>query len=297
MCDEFTEADRDDRQARAAHPLDRRAFGLGGASAALLAALPACATGAGPDADADLHMRTVLIPTPDGKADAWFIAPAEGAHPAVILWPDIAGMREAYRETGLRLARAGYAVLVVNPYYRSAPAPVLASFAEWRTEAGQARLKPMIAALSPAGTVRDAAAFIDWLDRQPAVDARRRIGTLGYCMGGPFAFRTALARPERVGAVASFHGAGLVTDAADSPHRLIPRLRADLLIAIARNDDTRQPEAKTLLRAAADAAHRPAEIEVYPAQHGWCTTDSPAYDPAQAEKAWDRLLATFRHAL
>ena len=196
-----------------------------------------------------------------------------------------------------RLAGAGYAVLVVNPYYRSAPAPIFASFAEWRTEAGQAKLQPMRAALTPEAITRDAGAFVDWLDRQAQVDTTRKIGSAGYCMGGPFALRTAAARPERVGAAASFHGAGLVTGAPDSPHLLMPKMKAALLIAIAQNDDEREPEAKTALRATADAAKRLAEIEVYPAQHGWCTIDSPVYDREQAERAWGRMLATFSRSL
>lgn len=290
MCDETTEADN--AEWLAGQGVGRRQFGLMGVSAAGLALFPGCASGSSAPA-ADTASRKIAIRTPDGTADAFFVHPAEGRHPAVILWPDVAGLRKAYEIMAARLAGAGYAVLAVNPYYRSAPAPILESFGEWRTEAGQAKLAPMRAAITSAGIVSDARAFIDWLDGQPEVDTGRKIGSCGYCMGGPFTFRTALARVERVGAIASFHGAALAGDEPDSPVNLIPKLKAALLIAIARNDDEREPGAKTALRAAAEAAGLPAEIEVYPAQHGWCTIDSPVYDEAQAERAWGRMLATF----
>lgn len=241
--------------------------------------------------------RRVSVTTPDGKADAFFVAPRDRPSPAVVVWPDIAGLREAYETMGTRLAEQGYAVLVVNQYYRSSPAPVLASFAEWRTDAGKAKLKPMIEAITAEATTRDAAAFVAWLDGQPEVDRKRKIGSSGYCMGGPFAIRTAAAAPLRVGAAASFHGANLVTEKPDSPHLLLAKTQASFLIAIAKNDDERQADAKTKLREAADAAKRPAEIEVYAAQHGFCTVDSPVYEKAEAERAWARMLATFGSSL
>jgi len=295
MCDDFSEADNAQWLAarrRLADGLDRRQFGLAGASAAALTLFPGCASASNEVAELETRSRSVTITTPDGTADAFFVHPASGKHPAFVLWPDIAGLRDAYKVMGQRLAAAGYAVLVVNQYYRSAPAPILKDFAEWRTDAGQEKLKPMIAAITPAGTISDAGAFIDWLDRQAEVDTARKVGSSGYCMGGPFTIRTALARPERLGAIGSFHGANMVNDTPDSPHRQFGRIRAALLIAIAQNDDARQPEAKDALKTAAQAASLPAEIEVYPAQHGWCTIDSPVYDPVQAEKAWSRLLAT-----
>jgi len=206
MCDERTEAENE------RWLLARRDVTLMGAGAALAMMVPACASGTSPDqGSAATASRKVSITTPDGTADGFFVYPAKGRHPAVILWPDIASLRSAYEIMATRLAGAGYAVLVVNPYYRSAPAPIFASFAEWRTEAGQAKLQPMRAALTPEAITRDAGAFVDWLDRQAQVDTTRKIGSAGYCMGGPFALRTAAARPERVGAAASFHGAGLVT--------------------------------------------------------------------------------------
>ena len=284
MCDEITEAEN------AEFVLNRREFAGLGAGAAALATLPGCATAA----EAPTASRMVTINTPDGKADAFFVYPKKGKHPAVIMWPDIAGLRDAYKTMGTRLAAAGYAVLVVNQYYRSSPAPILNSLMEWRTPAGQDKLKPMIAAITPSGTTSDAAAFVSWLDAQKEVNAKKRIGSAGYCMGGPFTVRTAFANPARVGAAASFHGGGLVGDAPDSPINLIAKTRAAYLFAIAQNDDERAPKEKTQLRAAADAAKRPAEVEVYPAQHGWCTIDAPIYDRAQAEKAWGRMLALFK---
>lgn len=292
MCDETTEAENAVFLAR--QGVNRRQFALAGAGAAAVAALPGCATASAPGAVAS---RPVVIETPAGKADAFFVHPATGTHPAVVMWPDIAGLRDAYKTMGTHLAGEGFAVLVVNQYYRSAPAPIMGSLMEWRTPAGQATLKPMIAQITPDGTVADAAAFVRWLDAQPEVDTARRIGTCGYCMGGPFTVRTALSSPERVGAAASFHGGGLVGDAPDSPVNLLAKTRAAYLFAIASNDDERAPDDKTALRAAADAAGRPAEVEVYPAQHGWCTLDAPVYDKEQAEKAWSRMLALFSASL
>ena len=283
MCDEFTEAE--EAAALESKGLSRRQF----AAMSAAVAMAACAKPGEAKAPA-LRESTVRIQTPDGMADAFFVHPARGKRPAVIIWPDIGGLREVYNVMGRRLAAAGYAVLVVNQYYRNAPAPVLASFAEWRTPAGQAKLAPMIAGVTAAGVTRDAAALVAWLDTQPAVDRRKGIGSQGYCMGGPFAVRTAAAAPARVRAAASFHGGGLVGTAADSPIALLAQTKASYLIAIGRNDDARAPGDKDALRVAADAAKRPAEIEVYPADHGWCVADTPIYDAAQAERAWGRLL-------
>ena len=294
MCDEFTEAEN--RKWLSHRPIGRRTFGLGGASVAAVGFLPGCAEAGSPNAPA-IRSRNVVIETADGKADCFFVCPYEGTHPAIIMWPDIAGLREAYVKMGSRLAQSGYAVLVVNQYYRSAPAPVLETLDQWRTEEGQAKLKPMIAAISPGGTARDASSFVGWLGAQVEVDQKRKVGTCGYCMGGPFTFRTAAAAPERVGALGSFHGGGLVTDGEDSPHLLIPKMKAAMLVAIAQNDDARDPETKTILRETANEAGRAAKIEVYPAQHGWCTIDAPVYDGEQAEKAWGRMLALFSEHL
>jgi carboxymethylenebutenolidase len=313
MCDEDTESDNATYLAQAR--LGRREVGMGAgavvatmvtgcgpaaaapASGAAVPPTDATPTAAEPEAvDATAEgtsRRMVTIETPDGTADALLIAPSRGRHPAVLVWPDIAGVRDAFEAMATRLAGEGYAVLTVNQYYRSTKLPLFTTFSQWQTDEGKAKIGPMRAALTAKGIASDGAAFVAWLDQQPEVDTGRKIATTGYCMGGPFTFRTAAAAPTRVGAVASFHGGGLVTEDADSPHALLPTMKGAALICIAQNDDERQPDAKSTLRQAADAAHVVAEIEVYPAQHGWCVTDSPVYDETQAERAWARMLATF----
>lgn len=308
MCDELTEAEN---EAFLATQIQRRQLGLGAGAALLVgcgpqasptqtpsnpsASPPAEGTDGAPAAtvDAPATGRIVTIETPDGSAEAYFVAPEHGRHPAVLIWPDVAGLRGAFEQMATRLANAGYAVLAVNPYYRSSKLPVLETFSQWRTEEGRAKIAPMHEALTSDAVTRDAGAFVAWLDQQPQVDPSRKIGTTGYCMGGPFTVRTAAAVPERIGALGSFHGGGLVTEAEDSPHALFANMQAAALICIANSDDARDPKAKSTLRAAADQAGRTAEIEVYPAPHGWCVTDSPVYDEAQAERAWTRMLATF----
>ncbi|MCC6926534.1 dienelactone hydrolase family protein [Novosphingobium sp.] len=286
MCDDLTALEEE--QALAARGLSRREFAAIGAAGMLVAAGTAQARAGA------LKEAMVEVPTPDGQADAFFVRPAKGRHPAVILWPDIAGLRDAYKEMGRRLAGAGYAVLVVNHYYRAAKAPLLASMAEWRSPAGQEKLKPAIATLSPANTVKDAAAFVAWLDKQAGVDRKRGIGTQGYCQTGSFAIRSAAALPARIKAAASFHGGGLVSDKPDSPHSLFAKSQAGFLIAIARNDDARSPGDKDALKAAGQASGRYVEVEVYKADHGWCTLDAPVYNKAEADRAWGRLLELYR---
>ncbi len=286
MCDDLTDAEND-------RYLSRRRLGLGVAAAALLVGCGARVGAVEKSSQRAIRARRVVVPTPDGEADGLFVSPDAGQHPGVLLWPDVAGLRPAYERMATRLAEAGYAVLAINPYYRSAKAPILDDFAAWRTEEGQARIAPMREALVPEAVARDGAALVAWLDQQPEVDKARKIGAQGYCMSGSFTFRAAAAAPDRVGALASFHGGGLATEAPDSPHRLFEAMRAAALICVAQNDDARDPDAKDTLRAAALAAGRDAEIEVYPANHGWCTLDSPVYDEAQAERAWARLLATY----
>ncbi|WP_296678410.1 dienelactone hydrolase family protein [Novosphingobium sp.] len=287
MCDDFTAEHEETALAKLG--LNRRQF----AAAGVASMAAACADARVADIAA-LKEEGVQITTPDGMADAFFVRPVRGRFPAVIMWPDIAGLRDAYKEMGRRLARAGYAVLVVNHYYRSSPAPILGSIAEWRTPEGQAKLKPMIAALTPAGTMSDAKAFAAWLDKQRSVNPQKGIGTCGYCMGGPYTVRSAFAVPDRIRAAASFHGGGLVTDAPDSPHKLLAQTKAGYLFAIAQNDDARAPGDKDTLKSAAAAAGRPAEVEVYKADHGWCTLDAPVYDKAEADRAWNRMLALFK---
>jgi len=266
------------------------------ASEAPVPPAPAVAEPAGAAA-METASRTVVIDTPDGKAEAFFVAPKTGQHPGVLIWPDIAGLRQAFTTMATRLASAGYAVLAVNHYYRSSKLPVLANFAEWRTDAGKAKIAPMKDALTPERISKDGAAFVAWLDQQPEVDKAKKLASSGYCMTGSYTFRTAAAVSARVGVVASFHGGGLVTKEPTSPHTLFAKMKAAALICIAQSDDEREPETKTTLRKAADAAHLAAEIEVYPAQHGWCVLDAPVYDKAQAERAWARMLATFERYL
>lgn len=312
MCDELTDAENEAYLERAR--LSRRELGMG-AAAALAGTVTGCASSrspaqqphavepprraalpsqAAPSAPAG---RMVTIDTPDGAAEAFFVAPNSGEHPGVILWPDVAGLRDAYRTMATRLAAEGYAVLAVNQYYRSSKLPIFTTFSEWRSDEGKKKILPLKEAITPEGITRDGAAFAAWLDRQSAVDKGRKLAACGYCMGGPFTFRTAAAAPERVGVIASFHGGGLVTDEPTSPHTLLPRIKAAALICIAQNDDERQPDAKTTLQRAAEQAGIPAEIAVYPAQHGFCTLDSPVYDAEQAERAWARMLATFARYL
>ncbi|CAN7456858.1 dienelactone hydrolase family protein [Acidovorax sp. LjRoot118] len=269
------------------HKYTRRDFTAWAASAGLLTALPAVANAAA------VAEREVTITTPDGSCDAYFVAPTSGPAPGVLVWPDIFGLRPAFRQMGKRLAESGYSVLVVNPFYRQKKAPTAA-------QGGQtpiAEVMPLMQALTPAMHLSDGKTFVTWLDAQAEVDKARKIGTTGYCMGGPIAVRTAMVASGRVGAVASFHGAAMVTPAADSPHRLVAQTKAQYLIAIAENDDTKDPEAKASLRTAFDSAKLQAEVEVYPAAHGWCPSDSRVYDAAQADRAWARLLANFGKAL
>lgn len=288
MCDDITT--NSFNPLRESSALSRRDFAALGAAATLAGCAGGVSSAAGTGA---LRERMVEITTRDGVADAFFVHPAKGSHPGVIMWPDIAGLREAKKVMARRLAAAGYAVLCVNQYYRGGPAPVMESFAEYRTPEGQAKIKPLREALTPEAITRDGAAYVGFLDGDAAVDKARKIGSNGYCMGGPFTVRTAAAAPSRVGAAASFHGAGLVTPAPDSPHRLLARTQASYLFAVARNDDEKEPTGKVELRKAADAAGRAAEIEVYPADHGWCVPDSPAYDPVEADRAWARMLELF----
>lgn len=241
----------------------------------------------------------VKIKTPDGTCDAYFVHPATGSAAGVVIWPDILGLRPAFRQMGKKLAEAGYSVLVVNPFYRMKPAPVIPDGAKFSDPAVRNTVMPLAQPLgqNPELVVTDAKAFVSWLDQQSSVDKKKKIGTMGFCMSGPFTIRAAAAVPDRVGAAASFHGGSLTTKDANSPHLLIPKTNASFLFAIADNDDKRDPESKNILRQTADAAKKDAEIEVYPAAHGWVPTDMEPHDPVQAEKAWGRLLVLFKKAL
>lgn len=287
MCDDLTAADNERFLKEA---VSRRGFGAAAAAVGIGVLLPSPANALA------VKGRDVTIRTPDGVVDAYFVAPATGKHPAVLVWPDIYGLRPAFRQMADRLAESGYAVLTVNPFYRSTTAAALAASGDRvavRAKAGEARKL-----LTPEATIRDATALVAFLDKQSEVNTRRGVGTTGYCMGGPLVVRTAAAVPGRVRAGASFHGGGLATAAPDSPHLLIPTTRASFLIAIAENDDARAPADKDTLRAAFAAAKRPAEIEVYKgAMHGWCPPDSEVYNQAQADHAWARLLHLFQTTL
>ena len=248
----------------------------------------------------------VEIKTPDGTCDAAFIRPRTGAYAGVLLWPDAFGLRPATREMGKRLAAEGFSVLVPNPFYRVSKAPFTdASTFNFQNQADMAKLRPLMASVNAAGAAeRDAIAYVAWLDAQKEVDKNKKVGTQGYCMGGPLIMKTAAALPNRVGAAASFHGGGLVTANPESPHLLVPKMKARLYIGIAANDDAQQPDAKDKLKAAFAAANVTAEVEVYPgAQHGWCMTDmplqngAPIYNRADAERAWGKLIALYKAAL
>jgi carboxymethylenebutenolidase len=232
----------------------------------------------------------VTVTTPDGTADCYFVHPSSGTAPAVLVWPDIFGLRPAFRQMGKRLAESGYSVLVVNPFYRTHKAPTAENGAATPIQ----QLMPLAQSLNENTHMSDARAFIAWLDQQPSVAKNRKVGTQGYCMGGPIAFRTAAAVPDRVGAVGSFHGGGLVTQTPNSPHLQAAKTKAQFLIAIASNDDARSPNEKDVLKETFAQAKLPAEIEVYAnAAHGWCPPDSGVYNEPQAEKAWTRLLALY----
>ena len=287
MCDDTTNAEN--ARYLQGKRLTRREFGAVSAGAGLAVLLPR-------PADAQSVTESEIeIETPDGVCDSYFVHPASGAHPGVLIWPDAFGLRPAIRQMATRLAESGYSVLAVNQYYRTKKAPIAegTNFAELRET-----LRPLMQSLSPETNVTDAKAFVSFLDSQDSVDKDRKMGTMGYCMGGPMTMRTAAAIPDRVGAGASFHGGGLVTDRPDSPHLLVEKMTAHYLFAIAENDDQRQPDAKDVLRETFEAAGLPAEIEVYEgAMHGWCPPDTPVYHEAQAERAWSRLLALFDRAL
>jgi carboxymethylenebutenolidase len=286
MCDQDQfEKDRQEYEARGL--VTRRQFGvLVGAGIALM--LPRVVDAV------SVTDGEVSVKTPDGTADCYFVHPASGTAPGVLLWPDIFGLRPAMRQMGKRLAESGYSVLVVNPFYRTKKAPTAENGAATPIQ----QLMPLAQGLTETTQMTDAKAFVAWLDQQASVAKNRKIGTQGYCMGGPIAFRTAAAVPDRVGAVASFHGGGLVTQAPNSPHLQAAKTKAQFLIEIADNDDKRSPNDKTVLKETFETAKLPAEIEVYTgAAHGWCPPDSQVYNEPAAEKAWSRLLALYSKAL
>ncbi|MDP3738590.1 MAG: dienelactone hydrolase family protein [Hyphomonadaceae bacterium] len=300
MCDEHTEDSNE--TAFNVGELSRRGFG-----AMSLAALAACATS--PENAKGVTEQEVEITTADGTMDAHYVAPSSGKHPAVLVWPDIMGLRPAFRVMGKRLAESGYAVLTVNPFYRIQKGQVFdATTEKFSDPPVRTRLVGLMGPTvgNPENTRKDATAAVAWLDKQKQVDVKRGIGTTGYCMGGPLVMRTMAFVPGRVKAGGSFHGGGLAVTApaaaetakANSPHLLVPQMQAKaVLIAVAQNDDTQDPTVKNTVKAAFDAKGIPAEVEVYPAQHGWCPPDSQVFDQVQADRAWARLLATFEKGL
>jgi carboxymethylenebutenolidase len=268
-----------------------------GVAAAATSAAPAYAAMAVTEKD-------VTIKTPDGTCDAAFISPTTGSHPAVIIWPDAFGLRPSMRDIGKRIAAEGYSVLVPNPFYRVAKAPVIDNVSTFDFAKDMGKIQPLMASINAPGSAeKDAAAFVAFLDAQSQVNKSKKIGTQGYCMGGPLVVRTAAALPDRIGAGGSFHGGGLVTDQPSSPHLLAPKIKARMYFGIASNDDMRQPDAKDKLKAAFAAAKVVAEIEVYPAKHGWCVADMPAdaqgpiYSKPDAERAWGKLVALYKAGL
>jgi carboxymethylenebutenolidase len=286
MCDQdHFETDQQEYEARGL--VTRRQFGvLLGAGVAML--LPQVANAVA------VTESEVTVKTPDGNADCYFVHPASGTAAAVLVWPDIFGLRPAFRQMGKRLAETGYSVLVVNPFYRTKKAPT----ADAGSKTPIPQLMPLAQALNETTHMTDAKAFVAWLDQQSSVAKNKKVGTQGYCMGGPMAFRTAAAVPDRVGAVASFHGGGLATDMPNSPHLQAAKSKAQFLIQIAENDDMRAPNDKNILNDTFAKANLPAEIEVYAgAAHGWCPPDSTVYNEPQAEKAWSRLIALYAKAL
>jgi carboxymethylenebutenolidase len=269
--------------------INRRNFALLSMAIGLAPLLPAVA-GSADIIEADLDVKT-----PDGTADAYFAHPATGAYPAVLMWTDNRGLSPTFKAMGRRLAQSGYSVLIPNPYYRFKRAPVVPVGASGGAPAVREVLVPLMRAMTAATGLTDAKAFIGFLDSQPSVDVKRKMGTCAYSMMAPLAIRTAASAPERAGAVAIFHGDGLVTDRPDSPHLLLPKMKARCFIAITDAVDKRDPGATTALRELFASAKLRAEIAVYPGTSmGWCMPDSSYYNQAQAERAWSRMLALFR---
>ena len=290
MCDENTVQDAEN--AGNSDAITRRDFNTLAAGAAVAFSLPPVANAK------SVSSSDVTIATPDGSCDAFFVHPIEGKHPAVLIWPDILALRASFRAMATRLAESGYAVLCINPYYRDAVAPVVESGESFQDASTQKKVLPMYRNLSPETHRTDARAFVDWLDAQNAVDASRPIGTMGYCMGGPMVIRAAAERSDRIGAGCAYHPVSLATEDDDSPHLLIPKMNGQFLIALAENDDERNPDDKSVLRETFAKEGLTAEVTVFEgALHGWCVLDSRVYNEASAEVAWAKTLSVFESAL
>jgi carboxymethylenebutenolidase len=290
MCDEHS-LDDAHRYLRDA-ALTRRRFGALSVGTGLAMLLPRAGNAL------DVTSAQIEVRTADGSADCFFVHPTSGKHAGVMMLPDARGIRQSYHQMATRLAESGYAVVVLNPYYRSKKAPVLAEGAQVEDPGVLDTLRPLMASLNPTTHVTDTTALAAFLDAQPSVDTRRKLGAMGYCMGGPIVMRAAAALPERVGACASFHGAALVTNRPDSPHLLVPKMKAPHLFAIAEGDDAREPDTKNVLRESFASAKLAAQIEVYPGtMHGWCPPDAVVYNEQQAERAWARAMSLFEAQL
>ena len=287
MCDDFI------HQGLTHDPtVSRRTFMVGSAATVILTSRNAAA-------QAKVEEKDVNVPMASGVSDsALFYPEGKGPWPAVLVWTDILGLRPVFREMGRRLAAEGYVVLVPNPFYRNAKAPVVDGSFDFSKPEDRAKVMPMAAALTADANVGDAKSYTAFLDQQPQTDKKKKMGVQGYCMGGPLTFRTAAIVPDRIGAAATFHGGGLVTDKPDSPHLLIPKMKATVYCAVADNDDKSQPTAKDTLKASFAAAKVPAKVEVYTGDnHGWCVKGSQPYDEAGAERAWAELTALYKKSL
>jgi len=299
----MTDQQRDfEKQDEAVSDVSRRDFIAMSVAAGVAAATVESASAA----DMPVVETDVMIQTPDGVCDAAFIHPAKGSHPGVLIWTDAFGLRKSMRDIGKRIAADGYSVLVPNPFYRVAKAPVFGDIANFSfaNADDMAKLRPLMGSINaPGAAEKDAVAFIAFLDAQPQVNKKRKIGTQGYCMGGPLVMKTCAVMPDRVGAGGSFHGGGLVTNNPDSPHLLASKIKAKMYFGIASNDDMRQPDMKDKLKEGFIAANNPAEIEVYSSKHGWCVVDMPAdaqgpiYNMVDAEHAWGKLVALYKVGL
>ena len=282
MCDDDIDPGFEDPK------VSRRTFGVAAAGAGVLAATSA-------KGQSNVVEKDVVIKTADGNADAALFYPAgRGTWPAVLMWPDIMTLRPAVRDMGRRLAAEGYVVLVPNFYYRSQKAPISLNFSNPADRAG---FGPLRAPLTAEANARDTKAYVEFLDAQPQTNKRKKMGVQGYCMGGPYAFNTAIQFPERIGAVSSFHGGGLTTQAANSPHNGVAKTKADYLVAVARNDDRTDPRSKETLKQTFTAAKLPHKVEVYQADHGWMVAGSAVYDPAEAQRGWMEMVSQYQRAL
>ena len=288
MCDDFI------HQGLTHDPtVSRRAFVVSTAATAVVLSTSSAA------AQPKVVERDVNVPMATGVSDsALFYPEGNGTWPAVLVWTDILGLRPVFREMGRRLAAHGYVVLVPNPFFRNAKAPVVDGSFDFNKPEDRAKVMPLAAALTAEANISDAKAYTTFLDQQPQTNKNKKMGVQGYCMGGPLTFRTAAKRPDRIGAAATFHGGGLVTDKPDSPHLLIPKMKAEVLCCVADNDDKRDPGAKDTLKEAFAAAHLTATVEVFEGcNHGWTVSGSQVYNEAGAERAWSELTALYKRSL